>query len=112
MSPCKKTTAKKPLKCQWYEEHRFWNRDVFEAFSEFYKEVMIIVERKVDLESLESTFILCVFRDHTWAPLLTGLVQVHDILIQKFLLNALVEGDHLYRWVRGNEFSISTMSTQ
>ena len=45
MSPCKKTTAKKPLKRQRYEEHRFWNRDVFEAFSEFYKEVVIIVER-------------------------------------------------------------------
>ena len=79
---------------------------------DFYKEAVIIVEREVDLESLENTFIPNVFRDHIWAPLLTSLVEVHDILIQKFLTNALVEGDHLNCWVRGNEFSISTMSIQ
>lgn len=94
MSPHKKTTAKKPLKSQWYKEHRFRNRDVFEAFSEFYKEVVIIVEREVDLESLKSTSIPNVFKDHTWAPFLTSLVEVHDILIQKFLSNALMERDH------------------
>lgn len=110
MSPHKKTTAKKPLKRQQYEEHRFWDRDVFEAFLEFYKKAVIIVERKVDLESLESTFIPNVFKDHTWAPLLTGLVEVHDILIQNFLSNTLVEGNHLNCWVKGKEFSISTMS--
>ena len=79
---------------------------------DFYKEAVIIVEREVDLESLENTFIPNVFRDHTWAPFLKGLVEVHDILIQKFLSNVLVEGDHLNCWVRGNEFSISTMSIQ
>ena len=41
------------------------NGDAFEAFSEYYMDVVIIVERKVDLPSLESTFILDVFRDRT-----------------------------------------------
>ena len=68
------------------------------------------MEREVNLESFESTFIPDVFRDYTWAPLLISLVEVHDILIQGFFLNALVEGDHLNYWVRGKEFSILTMS--
>ena len=95
MSPCKKTTAKKPLKCQRFEEDRFRNRDAFEVFSEYYKDVVIIVEREVDLPSLENTFILDVFKDHTWAPLLSGSVDVHHILVWEFFLNAVVEGDHL-----------------
>ena len=112
MSPCKKTTAKKPLKHQRYEEHRFRNRDAFEAFKEFYKEVVIIVEREVDLKSLECTFIPDMFRDRSWAFLLIGLVEVHNILIQEFFSNALVEEDHLNCWVKGKEFSILTMSIQ
>ena len=65
MSPRKKTIAKKPLKHQKFEEHRFHNRDPFEAFWEFYKEAISIVKREVDLKSLESTFIPDVFKDHT-----------------------------------------------
>ena len=38
--------AKKPLKCQRFEEDRFQNRDAFEAFSEYYKDAVIIVERE------------------------------------------------------------------
>ena len=62
---------------------------------DFYKEAVIIVEREVDLESLENTFIPNVFRDHIWAPLLTSLVEVHDILIWELFSNALIKGDHL-----------------
>ena len=43
MSPGKKTTAKKPLKRQRYEEDRFWDRDAFKTFSEYYKDAIIIV---------------------------------------------------------------------
>ena len=73
---------------------------------------MIIVEREVDLGFLENTFIPNMFRDRTWAPLLTGTVEVHDILIWEFFSDAFKEGDHLNCWVRGNEFSISTLSIQ
>ena len=65
MSPRKKTIAEKPLKCQIFEEDCFQNRDAFEAFSEYYKDAVIIMEREVDLPSLENTSILDVFRDHT-----------------------------------------------
>ena len=95
MSPRKKTTAKKSLKRQWYEENLFRSRDAFKAFSDFYREVVIIVEREVDLRSLANTFILDVLKDRTWTPLLTGTAEVHDILIREFFLNAIKEGDHL-----------------
>ena len=110
MSPRKKTTAKKPLKLQRYKEHHFRDRDAFETFSEFYKDAVIIMERDVDFGSLEGTFIPNVFRDRTWAPLLTCLVDVHHILIREFFSNAIVEGDHLNCWVRGKEFTILAMS--
>ena len=109
MSPGKKTTAKKPLKRQRYEEDCFRDRDAFKAFSEYYKDAIIIVEREVDLPSLKGTFIPNVFRDHTWAPLLTGSLDVHYILVRKFFSNAIVEGKHLNCWVRGKEFTVSTM---
>jgi len=95
MFPHKKTTAKKPLMCQRFEEDRFQNRDAFKAFSEYYKDAIIIVEREVDLPYLESTFNPDVFRDRTWAPLLIGSVYVHHILVREFFLNAIVEGYHL-----------------
>ena len=110
MSPHKKTTANNPLKRQRYKEDCFRDRDAFEAFSEYYKNAVIIVGRKVDFESLEGTFIPDVFRDRTWAPSFIGLVDVHHILIQEFFLNAIVEGDHLNCWVRRREFIVSTMS--
>ena len=58
---------------------------------EYYKDA-VIMEREVDQRSLEGTFILVVFRDHTWAPLLTSLVDVHYILVREFFSNAIVEG--------------------
>lgn len=112
MSPLKKTTAKKPLKRQRFEEDRFRNRDAIEAFSKDYKDVVIIVQREVDLPSLKSIFIPDVFKNCTWAPLLTGSVDVHHILVWEFFSNAVMEGDHLNCWVRGKEFTVSAMSIQ
>ena len=106
MSPHKKTTIKKPLKHQRYEEDCFWDRDAFETFLEFCKDAVIIVERKVDFGSLEGIFILDVFRDRT------GSVDVHHILILEFFSNARMERDHLNYWVRGKELTISAMSIQ
>ena len=81
MSPHKKTTAKKPFKHQRYEEDCFRDRDAFEEFLEYYKDAIIIVEREVNLPSLEGIFIPDVFKDPTWAPLLTGSMYVHHILV-------------------------------
>ena len=110
MSPRKKTIAKKPLKRQRFEEDQFRNRDAFEAFSVFYKDAVIIVEREVDLPSLENTCIPDVFKERTWAPLLIGSVDVHHVLVREFFTNAVVKGDRLNCWVKGKEFTMSTLS--
>ena len=68
------------------------------------------MEREVDLRPLEGTFIPNIVRDLTWAPLLTGSMDLHHILVREFFLNAIVEGDHLNYWVRGKEFTVFTVS--
>ena len=77
---------------------------------EFYKDAVIIMEREVDLPSLESTCIPNVFRDRTWAPFLSSLVDVHHVLVWEFFSNVVVEGDRLNCWVRGKDFIVSALS--
>ena len=95
MSSRKKTIAKRSAKHLRYDNQRFRNGDDDSAFIEFYNEAVIIVEREVNLESLSYTFILEVFGDKVWGPFLIGFGIVCDSLIQEFLSNAIMEGDHL-----------------
>ncbi|KAL0008001.1 hypothetical protein SO802_009503 [Lithocarpus litseifolius] len=88
------------------------SKDLTQSTCVVWVKKVIILEREVDLESLESTFILDVFRNRAWAPLLTSSVAARDILIREFFSNAIVKGDHLNCWVRGKEFTISAMSIQ
>jgi len=53
------------------------------------------MERGVDLESLENTFIPEVFKERTWTKLLNPSGGVYDNIIKEFFANAFVEGDHL-----------------
>lgn len=82
----KKTIGKKSLKCLQYDEELFRSKDAFKAYTDFYRKTVIIVERKVNLESLSQTFILEVFRDRTWTKLLTGLERVWEPVILEFFL--------------------------
>lgn len=107
MSPRKKTTSRKSLKHQRYEENCFRSRDAFEAF-----EAVIIVERQVDLRSLTNTLIPEVFKDLTWTPILIATVEVHDTSVREFFSNAFEEGDHLNYWVRGKLSRIYYRSDQ
>ena len=75
---------------------------------EFYKDAVIIMEREVDLPSLESTCIPNVFKDRTWAPVLCSLVDVHLVLVWEFFSNVVVEGDHLNCW--GEREGLHTIS--
>ena len=73
---------------------------------------MFIVEREVNLESLSHTFILEVFRERTWTPLLIGFGDVCEPLVQEFFSNAVVNACLIDYWVRGTEFTISPASIQ
>ena len=85
MSPRKKTAAKKSLKRPCYDDSMFQNGDAKVAYSIFYRETDYCGERErereVNLEALSNTFILDVFKDHSWTPLLTGFTKVYDTLI-------------------------------
>ena len=65
MSPIKKNATKKPSKCPRTSSNSFQNEDADMAFNDHYKRAPIILERTVDLDSLEGTFIPNVFKERT-----------------------------------------------
>lgn len=111
MSP-HKTVAKKTSKRPRHSSDSFKYEDANTVYTKYYKNEVIIVERGVDLESLENTFILEVFRERTWTKLLNPPGDVYDCIIKEFFANVFVEDDHLNCLVRGKEFTVSRESIQ
>ena len=64
-------------------------------YNDCYKRATIIMERVVQLETLEDTFILEVFKERTWTKLLNPVGVVYSKIIREFFSNATVEGDHI-----------------
>ena len=112
MSHIKKLATKKSSKRSRTSSDSFPNDDAEMAFNDHYKRVPIILERTMDLESLEGTFILDVFKKRTWRKLLMPMGNVYEDVIQEFYVNAFVEGDHINYWLKGREFSITRDSIQ
>ena len=61
MSPLKKLATKKSSKRQRTSLDAFWDDYVDMAFNDHYKKALIILERTMDLDFLDGTFILDVF---------------------------------------------------
>ena len=74
MSP-RKIVAKKSAKCPRHSLNSSRNKDANNAYIDYYKNVVINMERGVDLESLENTFILEVFKERTQTKLLNPSVM-------------------------------------
>ena len=102
MSPCK-TVAKRPC----HSPDSFKNEDAYNVYIDYYKNAVIIMERGVDLESLENTFILEVFKERTWTKLLNPSGDVYECIVKEFFAIAFMEDDHINCWVRGKGFTIS-----
>ena len=81
-------------------------------YNDCYKRAIIIMERVVQLETLEDTFIPEVFKERTWTKLLNPVGVVYSEIIREFFSNATVEGDHIDCWVRHKEFVITKDSIQ
>ena len=64
-------------------------------YNDCYKDKTIIMERAVQLESLEDTFIPKVFKDKTWTKLLNPSGVVYSEIINEFFSNA--PGRRLYK---------------
>ena len=69
MSP-RKSVAKKSVKHPRHSPDSFKNEDANNAYIDHYKNATIIMERGVDIESLENTFIPEAFKERTWTKLL------------------------------------------
>ena len=66
----------------------------------------------MELESLEHTFILEVFKERMWTKLLNPMGNVHAKIIREFFSNVIVEGDCIGCWLRGREFYVTRESIQ
>ena len=111
MSPLKQLATKKSSKQLCTTLKNFRSIKVDMAFNDYYKRAPIILERVVELETLENTFIPEVFKERTWTKLLNPVGNVYAEVIRVFY-NAVVEGDHIGCWLRRREFYVTRESIQ
>ena len=108
MAPTKHTATKKPSsKCARTDSDHFKSVEADIKYNDCYKDKTIIMERVVQLESLEGTFIPEVFKERTWTKLLNSIGVVYSEIIKEFFSNAVVNGDRIECWVRHKEFVIT-----
>ena len=103
MSPTKHFATKKSSKHTHTDSNNFKFAEADMAYNDCYKRATITMERVVQLDTLEDTFIHDVFKERTWAKLLTPTGNVYLEIIKEFFSNASVDGDHINCWVRHKE---------
>ena len=108
MSPTKHSVTKKSTKCSRIDSNNFKSAEADMKYNDCYKRATIIMERVVQLETLEDTFIPEVFKERTW----TIREFFYSKIIREFFSNATMEGDHINCWVRHKEFVITKDSIQ
>ena len=108
MAPTKHAATKKPTskRARTNSDH-FKSAEANMKYNDWYKDKTIIMERVVQLESLEGTFIPKVFKERTWTKLLNPVRVVYSNIIKEFFSNAAVKGDRIECWVRHKEFVIT-----
>ena len=82
------------------------------AYNDCYKRAIIIIERVIRMETLETTTIPKVFKERTWMKLLNPSGNIYEEIIREFFSNATVDEDHINSWVRHKEFIITRDSIQ
>ena len=95
MSPTKHSTTKKSTKRSRTDSDNFKSTEADMKYNDCYKRATIIMERVVQLETLEDTFIPEVFKEKTWTKLLNPVGVVYSEIKREFFSNATVEGDHI-----------------
>ena len=113
MAPTKHAATKKPTsKCARIDSDHFKSAEADMKYNDCYKDKTVIMERVVQMESLEDTFIPEVFKDKTWTKLMNPSGVVYSEIIKEFFSNASVEENHINCWVRHKEFDITRESIQ
>ena len=95
MAPTKHAATKKTSKCARTDSDNFKSAEADMKYNDCYKGTTIIMERVVQLESLEDTFILEVFKERIWTKLLNLVRVVYLEIINEFFSNAVVDGDRI-----------------
>ena len=96
MAPTKHAATKKSSsKCARTNSDNFRLAEADMKYNDCYKDKTIIMERVVQLESLEGTFIPKVFKERTWTKLLNLVRVVYSEIIKEFFSNAIVNGDRI-----------------
>ena len=94
MAPTKHAATKKPSsKCTRTDSNHFKSADADMKFNDCYKGATITMERVVNLESLEGTFIPEVFKERTWTKLLNLVEVVYLEIIKEFFSNDTIDRD-------------------
>ena len=113
MAPTKHAATKKPSsKREHTDFDHFKSANANMKYNDCYKGATIIMERVVNLESLEGTFIPEVFKERTWTKLLNPVGIVYSEIIEEFFSNAAVDEDRIECWVRHKEFVITRRSSK
>ena len=107
MAPTKHAATKKSSKRARTNSDHFRLAEANMKYNDCYKGATIIMERVVQLESLEDTFIPEVFKERTWTKLLNSVGVVYSEIIKEFFSNAVVNRDCIECWVRHKEFVIT-----
>ena len=96
MSPTKHATPKRSSsKCARTDSDNFRFAEANMKYNDCYKDKTIMMERVVQMESLEDTFIPKVFKDKTWTKLLNPSGVVYSEIIKEFFSNASVDENHI-----------------
>ena len=96
MAPTKHTATKKPtFKRARIDSDHFKSAEADMEYNDCYNDKTIIMERVVQMESLEDTFIPEVFKDRTWTKLLNPSGVVYSEIFKEFFSNANVEENHI-----------------
>ena len=89
------TSKKQSSKRAHTDSDNFRSTEAGLKYIDCYKHKTIIMERVVQLETLQETFISDVFKERTWTKLLNPSGTVYDEIIREFFSNATVEGNKI-----------------
>ena len=96
MSPTKHAAPKRSSSnCARTDSDNFRSAEADMKYNDCYKDKTIIMERVVQMQSLEDTFLLEVFKDRTWTKLLNLSGVVYSEIIKEFFSNASVDENHI-----------------
>ena len=96
MSPTKHVAPKRSSsKCARTDSDNFRSAEADMKYNDCYKDKTIIMERVLQMQSLEDTFLLEVFKDRTWIKLLNPSGVVYSEIIKEFFSNASVDENHI-----------------